>query len=142
VSAHFEDLRGGEDVPALARVVTREDVRAYAEASGDPNPLHQDDEVARSVGFPGIIAHGMFTMGHLAACVASWAGDPVNVIRLTAQFRSPVFMNEVMVAGGRVRALDPDTRTATLELWVTLERDGVTEFPVRKGEAEVRFPSS
>jgi acyl dehydratase len=141
VSARFDDLRVGEGVPTLARVVTREDVRAYAEASGDPNPLHQDDEVARSVGFPGIIAHGMFTMGHLAACVASWAGDPVNVIRLIAQFRSPVFMDEEIVAGGRVRALDPDTRTATLELWVTLEGDGVKEFAIRKGEAEVRFPS-
>jgi meromycolic acid (3R)-3-hydroxyacyl-[acyl-carrier protein] dehydratase HadB len=141
VTVRFEDLREGEEMPALARVVNREDVRAYAEASGDPNPLHQDDEVARSVGFPGIIAHGMFTMGHLAACVASWAGDPENVILLSAQFRSPVFMGEEIVAGGRVRALDAETRTATLDLWVTLAREGVSEFAVRKGEAEVRFPS-
>ena len=140
MTARFEDLHPGDDVPGLARVVTREDVRAYADASGDPNPLHQDDAVARSVGFSGIIAHGMFTMGHLAACVASWAGDPGNVVRLSAQFRAPVFMDEEIVAGGRVRALDPRTRTATLELWVTVERAGSTEFAVRKGKAEVRFP--
>ena len=140
MTARFEDLHPGDDVPGLARVVTREDVRAYADASGDPNPLHQDDAVARSVGFSGIIAHGMFTMGHLAACVASWAGDPGNVVRLSAQFRAPVFMDEEIVAGGRVRALDPRTRTATLELWVTVERAGSTEFAVRKGQAEVRFP--
>jgi acyl dehydratase len=140
VTARFEDLHPGDVLPGLARVVTREDVRAYADASGDPNPLHQDDAVARSVGFPGIIAHGMFTMGHLAACVASWAGDPGNVVRLSAQFRAPVFMDEEIVAGGRVRGLDPLTRTATLELWVTVERTGATEFAVRKGEAEVRFP--
>ena len=86
--------------------MTREDVRAYADAGGDQNPLHQDDDVARMVGFPGIIAHGMFTMGHLGACVSTWAGDPANVVRLSAQFRAPVFMGEQIVAGGRVRSLD------------------------------------
>jgi acyl dehydratase len=140
VTARFEDLHPGDDVPELARVVTREDVRAYAEASGDRNPLHEDDTVARSVGFPGIIAHGMFTMGHLAACLASWTGDPGNVIRLSVQFRAPVFMDEEIVAAGRVRSLDPATRTAMVDLWVTLERGGATEFAVRKGEAQVRFP--
>ena len=141
MSARFEELRAGGGIPALARVVTREDVRDYADTSGDPNPLHQDDEVARSVGFPGIIAHGMFTMGHLAACVATWAGDPGHIVRFSAQFRAPVFMGEEIVAGGRVRALDPSRRTATVDLWVTLQRDGATEFAVRKGEAEVRFPT-
>jgi len=141
MSARFEEIREGDELPALARVVTREDVRAYAEASGDPNPLHQDDDLARSVGFPGVIAHGMFTMGHLAACVSTWAGDPARITRLSAQFRAPVFMDEEIVAGGRVRTLDAPARTAILELWVTLERGGTTEHPIRKGEAEVAFPA-
>ena len=140
MTTRFEALRVGDDLPALARTVTREDVRAYADAGGDQNPLHQDDDVARMVGFPGIIAHGMFTMGHLGACVSTWAGDPANVVRLSAQFRAPVFMGEEIVAGGRVRSLDAGTRTATAELWVTVEREGTTEFAIRKGEAEVRFP--
>ena len=71
----FEDLHVGDELPALSRIVTREDVRAYADAGGDQNPLHQDDHVARMVGFDGIIAHGMFTMGHLGACVVGWAGS-------------------------------------------------------------------
>jgi acyl dehydratase len=141
MSTRFEDLRLDAELPSLSRTVTREDVRAYAYAGGDQNPLHQDDDVARSVGFPGIIAHGMFTMGHLAACVAAWAGAPANVVRLSAQFRVPVLMGEVIVAGGRVRKLDEDTRTATVELWVTVDREGSTEFAIRKGEAEVRFPA-
>jgi acyl dehydratase len=140
VSVRFADLRVGEELPSLARTVTREDVRAYADAGGDQNPLHQDDDVARMVGFSGIIAHGMFTMGHLAACVAAWAGDPADVVRLSAQFRSPVFMGEEIVAGGRIRSLNEATRTAVVELWVTVERDGATEFAIRKGEAEVRLP--
>jgi acyl dehydratase len=140
MTVRFEDLRVGDDLPVLARTVTREDVRAYAEAGGDQNPLHQNDDVARIVGFPGIIAHGMFTMGHLGACVSSWAGDPANVVRLSAQFRAPVFMGEEIVAGGRVRSLDPTARIAIAELWVTVQREGTTEFAIRKGEVEVRFP--
>jgi acyl dehydratase len=141
MSVRFDDLRVGDELPSLARTVTREDVRAYADASGDQNPLHQDDGVARMVGFPGIIAHGMFTMGHLGACVAEWAGDPANVVRLSAQFRAPVLMGEQIVAGGRVRSLDAERRTAVAELWVTVERDSGTELAIRKGEAEVRFPN-
>jgi acyl dehydratase len=133
----FDTVAVGEELPALRRVVTAEDVKAYAEAGGDPNPLHQDDAFARSVGFPGIIAHGMFSMGHLAACVVAWAGSAEAVVRISAAFRAPVFMGEEIVAGGRVRALDPEARTATLETWVTLERDGETEWPIRKGEAVV-----
>ncbi len=135
----FETVSLGDDLPVLRRVVTREDVKAYADAGGDQNPLHQDDAFARSVGFPGIVAHGMFTMGHLGACVVAWAGDADAVTRITAHFRASVFMGEELVAGGRVRALDPDARTATLETWVSVERDGQTEWPVRKGEAVVRL---
>ena len=137
----FENLEVGQALPSLSRVVTREDVRAYANASGDRNPLHRDDDAARAVGFPGVIAHGMFTMGHLAMCVAAWVGDPADVVRLSAQFRAPVFMGDEIVAAGRVTALEPATRTATAKLWVTLERGGVVEYPIRKGEATVRFPS-
>jgi acyl dehydratase len=140
VSARFADIRVGDELPALSRTVTREDIRVYANASGDQNPLHQDDDVARMVGFDGIIAHGMFTMGHLGACVAGWAGDPANITRLSAQFRSPVFMGEEIVAGGRVRSVDERTRTVIVELWVTVKRDGRAAFAIRKGDAEVRFP--
>jgi acyl dehydratase len=135
----FADIEVGDELPALHRVVTRDDVRAYAEAGGDPNPLHQDDAVARAAGFSGIIAHGMFTMAHLAACVTGWIGDADEVVRFAAQFRAPVFMGEEIVASGRVRAVDPAARIVVLELWVTLQRNGSIEYPIRKGEAELRF---
>jgi len=129
----------GDEIAALARVVTQEDVRAYADAGGDRNPLHTDDAAARAAGFPGTIAHGMFTMGHLAACIVAWCEDPAAVVRLSAQFRAHVSMGETIVAGGRVAAIDARARTATLETWVSLERDGQTEWPVRKGQAVVRL---
>jgi acyl dehydratase len=135
----FDGVTVGDEVPTLTRVVTADDVRAYADASGDLNPLHQDDGVARAAGFPGIIAHGMFTMGHLASAVVAWAGDADAVSSITAQFRAPVAMGETIIAGGRVASVDPGARTATLDVWVTLDRDGDTEYPVRKGRAVVRL---
>ena len=136
----FEEVAVGAGLPSVARTVTREDVKDYADAGGDQNPLHQDDDFARSVGFDGIIAHGMFTMGHMAAAVIEWAGPEAWVSRIGAQFRSPVFMGEVIVAGGRVRAVDPQTRTVSLDLWVSADREGITEWPIKRGEADVRFP--
>jgi acyl dehydratase len=131
--------RTGDELPELRRVVTREDVKVYAEVSGDPNPLHQDDGFARSVGFDGIIAHGMFTMAHMAACVVAWAGDAERVVAISAGFRAPVFMGEEIVAGGRVRSVDDETGVARVDTWVTVERNGATEWPVRKGEATIRL---
>jgi acyl dehydratase len=128
------DLAEGEELPELSRVVTADDVKAYADAGGDQNPLHQDDAFARSVGFDGIIAHGMFTMGHMTAAVIARTG-PATVSSVSAQFRAPVFMGEEIVAGGRVVSVGGGT--ATLHTWVRVERDGKTEWPIRRGEVTV-----
>lgn len=131
------DVAVRSDIPSLSRVVTRENVKAYADAGGDQNPLHQDEAIARAAGFPGIVAHGMFTMGHLAACVSRWAGGPARIRRLTAQFRAPVYMGEEIVAAGRVKAVDVERGVALIECWVSVQRDGLTESPIKRGEAEV-----
>ncbi len=104
------------------------------------NPLHQDDAFARSAGFDGIVAHGMFTMGHMAACLTRWAGEEATVTRISAQFRSPVYMDDRITAGGRIREIDREARSVTVELWVTLERDGALEFPIKRGEATIHVP--
>ncbi len=140
MTARFEDLSVGLEIPRLEKLVTREDVKAYADASGDQNPLHQDDAIARAAGFPGIVAHGMFTMAHLATCIVHWLGEPSRLAALRVQFRSPVFMGETIVAGGTVRSIDDASRSAVLEVWVRVERDGSTEWPIRRSTAEVRFP--
>ena len=135
----FDGVREGDVLPESTRLVTREDIRAYADASGDQNPLHQNDDVARAAGFPGVVAHGMFTMGHLASCLLDWAGEGATLLRLRAQFRSPVFPGETLIAGGSVKALDPERRTATLDVWVRVDRDGATEWPIRRAEAELQL---
>ena len=128
----------GEELPTLARAVTRDDIRAYAEASGDRNPLHLDGDAARAAGFDDVIAHGMFTMGHMATCVVSWAGEDAWVERIAAQFRAPVGVGDAIVAGGRVKAIEGDR--VTIEAWVELDRGGQTVWPVRKGEVVIRLP--
>lgn len=70
--------------------VTREDLVAYAAASGDHNPIHQDDEVARSVGLPGVIAHGMFTLALAARYVEEWIGRRGEILSIAAKFTKPV----------------------------------------------------
>jgi acyl dehydratase len=82
-------VRGTDLEPRTFRV-TRDDLVAYAAASGDHNPIHQDDEVARSVGLPGVIAHGMFTMALAARYVEEWVGRRGQVLTIGAKFTKPV----------------------------------------------------
>jgi acyl dehydratase len=69
---------------------TKEQIAAYAEASGDRNPIHLDDDFARSVGLPGIIAHGMLQMGLMATVAADAAGGPDRLRRLSCRFAGMV----------------------------------------------------
>ena len=135
----FEDITVGDEVAPLSKVVRREDVKAYADASGDQNPLHQDDAFAQSVGFPGIIAHGMFSMAHLTKAITDWTGDVGALRRLKVQFRGPVFMDETLVARGRVVSKDESARQVTLDVWAEVERDGSVTKPIKNSTAVVQL---
>jgi acyl dehydratase len=67
-------------------------LKAYADASGDQNPIHQNEEFALSVGLPNVIAHGMLTMALAGKYVSDWAGDPANVKEFSARFIKPVIV--------------------------------------------------
>jgi len=136
-TVRFDDVKVGDEIPVRSKVVRREEVKAYADASGDQNPIHQDESFARMVGLPGIIAHGMFTMAHLTSTLTSWLGDPAALKGVDVQFRSVVEMDETIEAGGTITELDPATRTAKLDVWVRLERGGVTQYPIKNSTAEV-----
>jgi acyl dehydratase len=118
--------------------VTRADLVAYAEASGDHNPIHQDDEVARSVGLPGVIAHGMYTMALAARAVADWYPN-AEVVSFGCKFTAPVVVPadggvEVVVAG---EAKDPEDGLTTVALTVTSGGQKVLGMP----RAVVRAPA-
>jgi acyl dehydratase len=70
--------------------IRRTDLAAYAAASGDSNPIHLDDAAAQAAGLPGVIAHGMYTMGLAARAVTEYAGDPARLVEFTARFAKPV----------------------------------------------------
>ena len=110
--------------------ITRADLVAYAEASGDHNPIHQDEEVARSVGLPGVIAHGMYTMALAARAVATWFPG-AEVVSLGGKFTSPVVVPaqggaDVVVAG---EAKDGEDGTTTVSLTVTCDGQKVLGMP-------------
>jgi acyl dehydratase len=70
--------------------IDRELLKRYADASGDQNPIHQDEAFAKSVGLPDVIAHGMLTMGLVGQFVSDWAGGSANVKEYSARFVKPV----------------------------------------------------
>ena len=139
MTVRFQDVSVGQEIPSLSKVVQREEVKAYADASGDQNPLHQDDTFARSVGFPGIIAHGMFTMAHLVKALTNWLGDPAALVSIDVQFRAVVYMDETITAQGEVVELDEANSRARLNVWVELERAGQRILPIKNSQAEVQL---
>jgi acyl dehydratase len=76
--------------PVQTYRVTRAELVRYAGASGDFNPIHYSDRIATAVGLPGVIAHGMLTMGLAARAVSTWAGGPDRVVSFTVRFTSMV----------------------------------------------------
>jgi acyl dehydratase len=110
--------------------VTRADLVSYAEASGDQNPIHQDEGVATSVGLPGVIAHGMYTMALAARAVSTWFPG-AEVVSFGCKFTNPVVVpaeggTEVEVAG---EAKESDDGVTTVSLTVTCGGQKVLGMP-------------
>jgi acyl dehydratase len=110
--------------------VTRADLAAYAAASGDHNPIHQDEAVATSVGLPGVIAHGMYTMALAARAVEAWFPG-AEVVSLGCKFTNPVVVPaeggvDVEVAG---EARPGDDGLTTVALIVTCGGTKVLGMP-------------
>ncbi|RBY90006.1 MaoC family dehydratase [Blastococcus sp. TF02A-26] len=106
------DVAVGTELPERVYPVTRADLVRYAGASGDLNPIHWSDRVATSVGLPGVIAHGMLTMGLAGRAVSDWAGDPAALVEYQVRFGRPVVVPdddtgaEVTVRGRVAAVLD------------------------------------
>jgi acyl dehydratase len=124
-------MEPGDQLATQTFVVRRADLVRYAGASGDFNPIHWSDRVATSVGLPGVIAHGMFTLALAARAVAAWT-DGAEVVELGAKFTNPVLVPdddagvEVVVDGSVSSVADG---LATLALTVTCEGQKVLGMP-------------
>lgn len=123
-------METGQQLDAQEYAVTRADLVAYADASGDHNPIHQDEEVARAVGLPGVIAHGMYTLALAARAVGHWTGG-AEVVELGAKFTNPVLVPAEGAATVRVAGTVKDVADglATIALEVTCEDRKVLGMP-------------
>ena len=121
----LSDLEVGQEIGTRTVDLDRSTLVRYAGASGDFNPIHWNDVVAQSVGLPGVIAHGMLTMGSVVALVTDWAQDPGAVVDYQTRFSRPVAVpnpgTSTVEVSGVVGALDAEAGTARVDLTVTFE---------------------
>lgn len=127
-------LNVGDVVAEQTYQLTRDSLVRYAGASGDFNPIHYRDDIARGVGLPGVLAHGMLTMGIAVQPVIAWVGDPARILDYQVRFTRPVPVDATDGAAvsvtARVAALEGDA--ARIDLTVT--SGGATVL----GKAQVR----
>lgn len=107
------DATVGTMLPAREFRITRADLVRYAGASGDFNPIHWSDRIAKDVGLPTVISHGMLTMALAARVLTDWAGDPGAVVEYGTRFSRPVIVPDdsegvVIVVSGEVTAVRAD----------------------------------
>ena len=124
----YADVQPGAELEARSYPVTRLDLVKYAGASGDFNVIHWNERIAKSVGLPDVIAHGMFTMAQVGRFASEWAGDPGAVVEFGVRFSSLVVV--------------PDDKGTTIEVSGTVEEklDGnkvVLALVARSGGAKV-----
>ncbi|MBP2437140.1 MaoC/PaaZ C-terminal domain-containing protein [Microbacterium amylolyticum] len=89
----LSSLEKGQVVAQTSVHLTRESLVKYAGASGDFNPIHYRDDVAERVGLPGVLAHGMLTMGLASSLVGEWLGDTGRIETFTVRFTKPVVVD-------------------------------------------------
>lgn len=123
------------DTASLSRTISDADIRAFADATGDRNPLHLDEEFAKQTRFGQRIAHGMLSASLISAVIASeMPGQGSIYLGQTLQFVAPVFPGDTVTARVTVSEIREDKPILKLETVCTNQRDEV----VIKGEATVR----
>ena len=114
----FDGLKVGDELGVHHTRLSRGDLVNYAGVAGDANPIHWDESIAKLAGLPDVIAHGMLTMGLGAGFVSAWSGDPGAVTRYAVRLSAPAVVpaNEGtdIEFSGKVKSLDPETRTGVV----------------------------
>ncbi len=137
----YDEVSVGDTLPEESFPLRRVDLVRYAGASGDFNVIHWNERVARAVGLPDVIAHGMLTMATAGRLVTQWCGDPGAVVGYGVRFTAPVPVPDddagaTVVVGGTVTKKDDDARTATVDLVATCDGTKV----LGRAQAVVRLP--
>ena len=123
--------------------ISRADIKRYAEASGDDNPIHQDEEYAKSQGAPTVFAMGMLPAGYLATAVSDWVGGPQHLRRYKVRFTTRVWPGDEIACRARIDSVEGNIAHLSLEAF--RRGDGpqglglAQEEVALKGEADVEL---
>ena len=122
----------------------RDDIVAYAAASGDTNPIHTDEAYAERTGAPTVFAMGMLPAGYLAHALSDWFGGPHHLRRYKVRFTTRVWPGDEVVCSGRVSAIEDRIVKVTLEARRRGEGPNGLDLPKEEtaivGEADVELP--
>jgi acyl dehydratase len=125
----FEDLEVGQQVASNEYQFSRDSLVRYAGASGDFNTIHYRDDIAQAVGLPGVLAHGMLTMGVSVQPVVSWLGDAGKIVDYGVRFTKPVVVpalgHALVKVVATVAQLDAENRKARIDLTTSFEENNV-----------------
>ncbi len=117
----YDEVEVGTPLPQQSFGVQRGNLVMYAGASGDFNVIHWNERLAKAVGLPDVIAHGMFTMAEAARVVTDWIGDPGALLEFGVRFSSPVVVPdddrgaEIVVGGTVTEKLEGNRAVVTLD---------------------------
>lgn len=117
---NIASLEVGQEIGSTEFLLTRDSLVRYAGASGDFNQIHYRDDVAAAVGLPGVLAHGMLTMGAAVQVAVDWAGNAGAVIDYQVRFTKPVVVDTVdgavLVVTGKVGEIDAENKVVRVDL--------------------------
>lgn len=122
----------GTVLPEKVFFIDRELLKQYADASGDQNPIHQNEEFAVSVGLPNVIAHGMLTMALVGKYVSDFAGGSAHVIEYGARFTKPVIVPSGEKVDLTVTATVSEIGDGTISLTLSATSAGVKVLGMAK----------
>jgi acyl dehydratase len=117
---NIASLEVGQEIGSTEFLLTRDSLVRYAGASGDFNQIHYRDDVAAAVGLPGVLAHGMLTMGATVQVAVDWAGNAGAVIDYQVRFTKPVVVDPVqgavLVVTGKIGEIDAENKVVRVDL--------------------------
>ena len=133
---NIASLEVGQTIGTTEFLLTRDSLVRYAGASGDFNPIHYRDDVAAAVGLPGVLAHGMLTMGVAVQVAVDWVGDAGKIADYQVRFTKPVVVHPtegaILVVTGKIGEIDTENSQVRIDLTTNFNDTTVL------GKAQVR----
>jgi acyl dehydratase len=136
---NIASLEVGQEIGSIEYRLTRDSLVRYAGASGDFNPIHYRDDIAKAVGLDGVLAHGMLTMGAAVQVAINWIGDPGRIVDYGVRFTKPVFVDAakgaVLTVSGKVGEIDAENSLVRIDITASCADVAV----LGKAQARVRI---